>query len=259
MPICRQPRSIPTWTGITSGAYTDSFTLGLDRVDRFRGPMDTGRRPRDKAGDVRNLLAVMVLAGCGPSLPVGSNGPGPVEGPVLRDLGPSRGMAARRLQIELPTPGYVLVITGHGRARLEAAALSVAADREFPAGRHQVIALLGSGGQVGFAPTACSYPVLYMQAAFPGPSGHLPLAALSDPPLPAASGPTPVIRYEQESHGCWSRSLARQSQLYLLVARDPIGPRIAQAAIDAIPPGTSAPEAVRLLAGALRASLTLPR
>ncbi len=204
---------------------------------------------------MRSLVVVMLLAGCGPTLPMGSNGPGPANGPVLRDLGSAGGMGARRIQIELPAPGHVLVITGHGRNRLELVALSVSPDRQLPAGRHSAVALPGAD-LAGSASVSCSNTVLYMQAAFPGPSGHLPLAALSDPPLPAASGPTPVMVEVPLNHECSPRHPSPRLKLYLLTASQPIGPRIAQAAIDGIPPGTPAPEAARLLAGALGASLT---
>jgi hypothetical protein len=206
---------------------------------------------------VRNIVALMLLAGCNPSLPVLNSGPLPVDGPVLRDMGPFGGRGARRIQIDLPASGYVLVVAGHGRARLEPVALSVAPSREFSAGRHPVVALLGVGPPIGVASATCSNPVIYMQAAFPGPSGHLPLAALSDPPLPAVSGPTPVILNEPDGKRCSPRSLAPPSALYLLVAPEPLGPRLAEAAIDRIPPGTAEPEAARLLASALGASLTL--
>lgn len=208
---------------------------------------------------MRKTLILMLLAACAPAGQVGSPTPGPAKAPALRDLGRSGGLGAWRLLLDLPTPGYVMVLAGQGTSRLELVPLSMALDALVPAGQHIAIALPAYGVPGAVAATGCSSPVLGLQAAFPVGSGTMPLVTLSEPPLPAAAGAAPVLLEEPHHRDCPPPLLSPRSSLYLLVASEPISAAAVRVALDATVPGTSASEAARRVADALGASLSPTR
>lgn len=204
---------------------------------------------------MRCMGFLALVGACAPAVPAGAPGPLPEAGSALRDLGPTGGMGARRLLIELAHPAHVLLLEARGSG-LYPMAISPEPRTPLPGGRHVVTertgGISGRGGD-------CASPSLRMEAVFPTGQGFLPSAGLGEPALPPAAGAVPVLTVDPDFRGCATPSASVRGQLFLFTGPGPFDAAAVYAALGAVPPGTSPGEAARQVASALGAELFFGR